>query len=151
MCLEARGHPWELCIRAHPPRFMKRGLSLASNSPSRPHWLSREPQGSSCLCLPYTWILSAHHCVWFLFVHDSQSWKFSPRAYMASTSLTEPSPQSQTWELKVTLWRLLLLLLIVCLCVCTFTWVKVYTEARSRCQSLWSWSSQQVWDGQCEH
>lgn len=39
----------------------------------------------------------------------------------------------------------------VCVCVCTFTWVKVCTEARSGCQSLWSWNSQQLWDRQCEH
>jgi hypothetical protein len=46
--------------------FLRWGFSLSWNSSGRPNWLAREPQRSTCLCLPSSGIASMCHHAWFL-------------------------------------------------------------------------------------
>lgn len=50
VCLHGCGHQW-LSLKCHSPCFVGQVLSLAWNAPCRRGWLTRQSQGSACLCL----------------------------------------------------------------------------------------------------
>lgn len=63
MHMEARGQPLVVILWCLPCTF------LAWNSPIKLGWLTREPLGSTCLCLPSDGIIKVNHLVW-LVLHE---------------------------------------------------------------------------------
>lgn len=91
--VEARGQLWVWFLRRCLPNFFFLfGIGLVLDLPIRLYWVSSKTQGSMTPAL----VSQACHCPWLFIFFQMLVLRMESSfcAYVASTSLTEPSPQT---------------------------------------------------------
>lgn len=101
-CAEARRRCQLSSSIAFPLSFWDRVCHWTCNSLTRLDRLSSKSQGPSCLYFPRIGIIGTYHCIQ-LFIYGFWGSNLGPHECVASTLLTEPSPQSPIFLLMCSL------------------------------------------------